>query len=85
MLALTQIVTAFRRSRMRRAAIRDLQRLSREQLSDVGIPEDRLGDVVDDMLARPQPFDTGARITPGLKARGAVINAYMPRSPAGRR
>ena len=52
MLALTDLVAAFRRSQMRRAAIRDLQSLSREQLSDMGIPPDRFGDVIDGMLAR---------------------------------
>jgi hypothetical protein len=85
MFGLTDIVAAFRRGRMRQAAIRDLHRLSREQLADVGIPEDRLGDVIDAMLARPQPLDTSARITPELEGRGPITGVYMARSPAGRR
>lgn len=75
MFGLTDIVAAFQRNRMRRAAIHDLNHLSREQLSDVGIPSDRIGDVVDAMLARPQPFDRSARITPDIKGRAAVISA----------
>jgi len=83
MLALTQIVAAFRRSRMRRAAIRDLKSLSREQLSDVGIPEDRLGDVIDDMLARQQPFDVSALITSSAKdQQHAGVRPSPPRSAA---
>ena len=62
MLALTDIVAAFRRSQMRRAAIRDLQSLSREQLSDIGIPPDRFGAVIDGMLAR-RSRSTGARVS----------------------
>jgi hypothetical protein len=71
MLALTDIVAAFRRSQMRRAAIRDLQSLSREQLSDVGIPPDGFGDVIDAMLARRKPVETSARVTPELKGAEA--------------
>jgi uncharacterized protein YjiS (DUF1127 family) len=62
MFTLRDIVAAFRRNQVRRAAIRDLQRLSREQLSDVGIPPDQLGDAVDAMLAHPRPVETGVRI-----------------------
>ena len=82
MFGLTQIVAAFRRSRMRRAAIRDLHRLSREQLSDVGIPSDRIGDVIDAMLACPQRFDRSARLAPELDAPITSVGRIGSRSAA---
>ena len=63
-MTLTSFFAAFQQSRRRRAAIRDLKRLSDEQLLDVGIEPDRLQEVADAMLrteSRRQPAPRGAR------------------------
>lgn len=74
MIMLTNILAAYRRNRTRQAAIRDLKRLSAEQLDDVGISPDRLGEVVDAMLARPEPFDASARIKPEFELRSLQLH-----------
>jgi hypothetical protein len=68
-MTLREIFAAYRQSRRRQAAIRDLKRLSAEQLDDIGIPADRLGEVVDALLARPAPFDVSARVMPEFELR----------------
>jgi uncharacterized protein YjiS (DUF1127 family) len=69
MTTLIEIFAAYRQSRRRQAAIRDLKRLSAEQLDDIGISPDRIGEVVDALLARPASFNTSARIKPEFKLR----------------
>jgi hypothetical protein len=48
--ALHNMLAAFRKGQVRRSAARSLYGLSGAQLADLGIPADRIEDVVDDML-----------------------------------
>lgn len=66
------LIALFRRNRIRDAAIHDLRRLTPQQLADIGIPSDRVGEVVDAMLMRPEPFDLGARFKPELELQGLL-------------
>lgn len=74
MFPLDSVIAFFRRNSMRRDAIRDLSRLGPQQLADIGLPSDRLGEVVDAMLARPEPFDLNARFKPELE-----LQSLLPR------
>jgi hypothetical protein len=69
MFALNQFASFLRRNKMRRDAMRDLRELSPEQLADIGIPSDRLGEVIEGLLARPEPFDLRARMKPEFDLR----------------
>jgi hypothetical protein len=50
MSTLLSLLSGFRRGKARRAAARTLHGLSAAQLADIGIPPDRIEDVVDEML-----------------------------------
>ena len=50
MSALTSLLAWFRKGEARRSASRSLHRLSVAELADLGIPPDRIDDVVDEML-----------------------------------
>ena len=52
MIALSSFLAAFNRGRTRRSAVRALRGLSSEQLADLGITSDGIGDVVDGLIAR---------------------------------
>ena len=52
MIALSSFLAAFRRGRIRRSAVHTLRGLSSEQLADLGIASDGIGDVVDGLIAR---------------------------------
>lgn len=49
--SLAELIASYRQSRIRRAAIRDLQRLSPRQLADIGVSPDSFAEIVDGMLA----------------------------------
>ena len=50
MSVLTSLLTWLRKGNARRSASRSLHRLSAAELADLGIPPDRIDDVVDEML-----------------------------------
>lgn len=52
MTALSTFLAAFRSGKIRRSAIHTLRGLSSEQLADLGIAADGIGDVVDGLIAR---------------------------------
>jgi uncharacterized protein YjiS (DUF1127 family) len=49
------VLAAFRRVRQRRRAINELSRMSDWRLADMGIPRDRIPEVVDGLIAREGP------------------------------
>ena len=49
------VLAAFRRVRQRRRAIGELARMSDWRLADLGIPRDRIPEVVDGLIARQAP------------------------------
>lgn len=51
---LSEFVAAFRQGSARRSAVRTLASLSSAELRDLGLPPDRIDEVVGDMLARRQ-------------------------------
>lgn len=52
MVTFSSFLAAFHRAKIRRSAIRSLRSLSSEQLADLGIAPDGIGDVVDGLIAR---------------------------------
>jgi uncharacterized protein YjiS (DUF1127 family) len=78
MTALSSFLAAFRRGRIRRSAVRTLRGLSSEQLADLGIASDGIGDVVDGLIAREAALSvrtrTGSAVAAigGLRGLGAV-------------
>lgn len=71
-----RLLAFINRSRARRLAIADLRQLSAHQLDDIGLSDDRLGEVVDSMLSRPAPFDLARRIKPEMDLR-----SFSPAAP----
>ena len=71
---LSDIVASLRRAGRGRLARHDLRQLSAAQLADIGIEPDHLGEVIDGLLARPEPFDPSPRIKPEFEWRG--LNAW---------
>ena len=63
---------SLRQNHKRRSAIRDLAHLSPQQLADIGLPADGLGEVVDAMLAKPEPFDLSTRFKPEIELRSLL-------------
>lgn len=51
MFNLSSFLASFRRGRIRRSAVHALRGLSSEQLADLGIASDGIGDVVDGLIA----------------------------------
>lgn len=72
MIALSSFLTAFRRGRIRRAAVRTLRGLSSEQLADLGIASDGIGDVVDGLIAREAASSARTRTSSAAAAIGGL-------------
>ena len=51
MFNLSSFLASFRRARIRRSAVHALRGLSSEQLTDLGIASDGIGEVVDGLIA----------------------------------
>jgi uncharacterized protein YjiS (DUF1127 family) len=51
MFNLSSLLASFRRARIRRSAVHALRGLSSEQLADLGIASDGIGEVVDGLIA----------------------------------
>ena len=69
MFNLSSFLASFRRARIRRSAVHTLRGLSSEQLADLGIASDGIGDVVDGLIAR--------QATPSARARnGSAAAAF---------
>jgi uncharacterized protein YjiS (DUF1127 family) len=79
MSALQSLITLVRRNQTRRAALADLRRLSAEQLSDIGLAPDGLGDVVASMMTQAERRSAAA----GGRARHGV-SALAPGILQGR-
>jgi uncharacterized protein YjiS (DUF1127 family) len=75
MIELSSFLASFRRGRIRRSAVRALRGLSAEQLADLGIAPDRIGDAVDGLIARDATRPARTRTGPaavGLHGLGAA-------------
>ena len=73
MFSLAALIQHVRKHNARRSAITTLRGLSASQLSDLGLPEDGLGEVVDAMLARAETRPVTPRVAPPrLRAPGVV-------------
>jgi hypothetical protein len=64
MFGLSSFLISFRRGRIRRSAVRTLRHLSAEQLADLGIAADGIGDAVDGLIAREATLSARARTSP---------------------
>lgn len=78
MTALAALFASFRRGRIRRSAAHTLSGLSAEQLADLGIASDGIGDVVDALITRdaasaaPRRAGSRAAAIRGLHGLGAT-------------
>ena len=72
MIALSSFLAAFRRGRIRRSAVHALRGLSSEQLADLGIASDGIGDVVDGLIARQSAVSVNTRTGSGSVAIGGL-------------
>jgi hypothetical protein len=63
MFNLSPFLASFRRARIRRSALHALRGLSSEQLADLGIASDGIGEVVDGLLANRATSVASARLS----------------------
>jgi uncharacterized protein YjiS (DUF1127 family) len=72
MIALSSFLAAFHRGRIRRSAVRTLRGLSSEQLADLGIASDGIGEVVDGLIAREATSSARTKISSSTAAIGGL-------------
>lgn len=72
MFNLSSFLASFHRARIRRSAVHALRGLSSEQLADLGIASDGIGDVVDGLLARQSAVSARTRTSSGSVGIGGL-------------
>ena len=77
MSALQSFVSFLRRNRTRRSALADLRGLSAEQLSDIGLAPDGLGDVVASMMRQTERRSASAGGSRQLAVAGTAPGALL--------
>jgi hypothetical protein len=72
MFEFSSFVASFRRARIRRSAVHALRGLSSEQLADLGVAPDGIGELVDGLIASRTAFVAPSRASSATASVGRL-------------